>query len=1065
MAGTKRVRPSASNRDNLERQMDLLDWMHRLLGYESTRELLQDVKHASEGLTGGHSHVYHRLLGRRNKLKISRKDLGRYDRNIIGHLKAINTGRSDPFVLRYFQYLAVLYAEIFLDFYFNRRDDMLSSLEEWVRRRNADALPGELRRRPFTEADLRKLAFWMATGSGKTLIMHINYRQFLDYSKKSPCYKGPPDNILLVTPNEELSKQHLKALQGANIPVARFALSKSGDWETNRGTVRVIEITKIRFKKHDQGVRVPVEAFGGNNLVFVDEGHKGSSGQSWRDVRNKLGETGFTFEYSATFGEALAAARNAELEAEYGRAIVFDYSYRHFYDDGYGKDFRIVNLWRETTEDQTDILLLANLLSFYEQHLVFDECGEELRPYNLEKPLWVFVGNKVNAVYKEKGKDSSDILTVVRFLHRLLAESNWATGTIGRLLDGKSGLKDDDGEDVFRGWFRYLRSRGAKAAGTYRGILRKVMHADHEGGLRVSKIRNSKGELGLKAAGSDEYFGVIDIGDEDKFRKLVESGDRGIAVEEDIDSQSLFSDIERRGTTIEILVGSRKFMEGWDSRRVSNMGLLNIGKKEGSQIIQLFGRGVRLRGRDMSMKRSSPLDGERPEWIQTLETLNIFALRADYMGQFRKHLERGDVPVHSTVDVQLPICPNRDLLGRGLLVPRLPEGASFAEESMMLDVDKAVRVRVDLSSKVSLMVSGMDGITETVAAAPGGGRIPGGSLELVDMPDIYAQLLAHKARRGWHSMAVRPDMPGRILAEAEYEIVVDDKEALRPRSFGDVPRLQEAATLAVLEYAERFYRMRQEKWTRSRLAYRTLDENDPNFQKYTVTVPDSKKEIAVRVQEFVQRVQDAVEECGRLYAEEFDALPNVHFDRHLYLPLLLARDDGVKTYPPGLNEGEAKFVQDLREYCTDEKDEALADSEIFLLRNLGRGKGVGFFQTYGVYPDFILWVKSGGAQRVVFVEPHGMHDEDAPDKSERVQLHRRMRELTVELGKRPGMADVTLDSYMVSVTAFEDLAKRYSGDWDRRRFAAEHHILFPERGPDYDYLTKIICGDGAQQQS
>ena len=34
----------------------------------------------------------------------------------------------------------------------------------------------------FSESDLKKLAFWMAAGSDKTLIMHINYRQFLHYN-------------------------------------------------------------------------------------------------------------------------------------------------------------------------------------------------------------------------------------------------------------------------------------------------------------------------------------------------------------------------------------------------------------------------------------------------------------------------------------------------------------------------------------------------------------------------------------------------------------------------------------------------------------------------------------------------------------------------------------------------------------------------------------------------------------------------------------------------------------------------------------------------------------------
>ena len=64
----------------------------------------------------------------------------------------------------------------------------------------------------------------------------------------------------------------------------------------------------------------------------------------WRKYRDELGETGFTFEYSATFGQALAAAKNADLVDEYGKAIVFDYSYRHFYGDGYGKNYNVLNV-------------------------------------------------------------------------------------------------------------------------------------------------------------------------------------------------------------------------------------------------------------------------------------------------------------------------------------------------------------------------------------------------------------------------------------------------------------------------------------------------------------------------------------------------------------------------------------------------------------------------------------------------------------------------------------------------------------------------------------------------
>ena len=59
----------------------------------------------------------------------------------------------------------------------------------------------------------------------------------------------------------------------------------------------------------------------------------------------------------------------------------------------------------------------------------------------------------------------------------------------------------------------------------------------------------------------------------------------------------------------ESLIGSKKFTEGWSSWRVCTLGLMNIGKKEGSQIIQLFGRGVRLKGYNFSLKRSRMIQG------------------------------------------------------------------------------------------------------------------------------------------------------------------------------------------------------------------------------------------------------------------------------------------------------------------------------------------------------------------------------------------------------------------------------------------------------------------------
>jgi len=824
-----RVRNGTLEYVKLEQRLALLAWLNGQFGYENNRDLLATMKEAAEGFdASGRSHVYHLLEARGDKVKIPLTNLIRYDDNIREHLRAINTRRPDPITLRYFQHLAVLYTEIFLDCYFHRRGEMLHSLNAFVEKRN-DAKPaGEPKDAKFSESDLKKLAFWMATGSGKTLIMHINYLQFLHYNGL------PLDNILLITPNEGLSDQHMAEMAASGIPGRRFDLNESGLIASGKDVVRVIEITKLVEEKRGGGVSVPVEAFEGNNLIFVDEGHKGSGGEAWRSYRDALGETGFTFEYSATFGQALTAARNDELTAEYGKAIAFDYSYRYFHGDGYGKDFRILNLKEETTEDKTETLLLGNLLSFYEQKLVFEEQAEALRPYNLEKPLWVFVGSTVNAVYAENKQKRSDVLTVARFLHHFLENKRgWVVKTIQKLIHGKTGLVTPDGQDVFDGKFNYLQKIGPAPEEAYQDILDKVFHAATAGGLHLCAIRGSAGELGLKASGAEGYFGLIYIGDTTAFKKLVEEDDSGITLEEDAVTGSLFDGINDPDTSIDTLIGAKKFMEGWNSWRVSNMGLLNIGRNEGSEIIQLFGRGVRLRGKAFTLKRSSTLAGSHPEHVGLLETLNIFAVRANYMAQFREYLEKEGVETDAAVELPLFIRANKEFLGKGLVVPRVPEDRNFAAEAaILLESDPAVRVRVDMSLKVQVLESRSEGMTAVDARAGRERPIPVESLDLVDWERAYLDLLDYKERKGLANLVIQPYALRRILTTTEPErlySLVAGASVVRPESFTGTTLLQEAVVNILQKYADTFYRVNRERWDSKHMVYKTLDESDPNL--------------------------------------------------------------------------------------------------------------------------------------------------------------------------------------------------------------------------------------------
>src|SRR5690606_24817969 len=123
---------------------------------------------------------------------------------------------------KYFQYLSLLFTEVYLDKYFQNKVKLLADLNEYVKEFNQKQYELVANRgkkkakdvfiaRPFELKDLNKLAFWNATGSGKTLIMHVNIKQYLHYAT---LYNQHQQNkVLLITPNEGLSKQHLEELK------------------------------------------------------------------------------------------------------------------------------------------------------------------------------------------------------------------------------------------------------------------------------------------------------------------------------------------------------------------------------------------------------------------------------------------------------------------------------------------------------------------------------------------------------------------------------------------------------------------------------------------------------------------------------------------------------------------------------------------------------------------------------------------------------------------------------------------------------------------------------------
>ncbi|MCG2768397.1 MAG: DEAD/DEAH box helicase family protein [Anaerolineae bacterium] len=1023
---------AGSTLERFERRLALVAYFRHVFGVEdvldpdSVRRFYDSLEQLAEGYTPeGRSYVANVLQGLVRG--ISLEQLLDYDQNVRWHTQRLNAGRSEPIMFKYFQILAALMTEHYLCRATREPEEFLIDLNAFVERCNRDK-----RKRSdfpsFSLADLNKLAFWMATGSGKTLLMHINYYQYLHYRPNHF------DNILLVTTGEGMSQQHMAELRKSGITCQHFSASSSDLFVADPGMVKVIEIHKLVEEKSGGGESIAVSSFEGRNLVLVDEGHKGASteAQAWRSRREALAREGFTFEYSATFGQGIGGA-GTEIEEEYGRAILFDYSYPRFYSDGYGKDYRILNLEQDLDPNLTSRYLLANLLTFYEQARTYTRDERTFfRDYNVARPLLIFVGHSVTAgktrsqLSKPDKESLSDVQDLVLFLQEVLRnEGGWVPRAIDDILSGRAGLSREDDSDLFASAFRTLRQAGLDGQAIYKDLLQRIFHAGASGSLHLVDLKSAEGEIALWAGAGERFFGLINIGDAAHFLRLAAEKLPNLPVEEEQFSGSLFQEINSTKSGINILLGSKKFIEGWDSWRVSTMGLMNIGKGEGPQIIQLFGRGVRLLGQGRSLKRSSSLEGQHPENLTLLETLSIFGVRARYMAQFRDYLSQEGIHTGERETVFITTRRAADFHGKGLLVVRPRIRGSFQDAVRFpLALDPGIRPTLDLRPIVGKLTS-----QGSIAEQPEGllpdqqhGLSPEG-LSILDWERIYSQVWSFQAERDYHNLVIDRDTLLQVLDQGCYELLCQP-ELLRVSSFTDLARLQQIAIMLLRKYVQGFYTQAHRRWEHEQLADRLLDDQDENLlDHYEARVKRSSTQ-------FLQTLREMLE-GDDLYDRDDGSPPRVHFDRHLYLPLLAEdhADDPLVVYePPGLNDGEVDLVRKLRDYAATESAQALLEAsgcEIFLLRNQSRGHGVGFLvDGERFFPDFIMWLKGDDYQDIVFIDPHGLIMGGDLTVNPKVQFHRTIKDYQHKLNGDSGRKDVALHSYIISQTGFEKLSKQ-----------------------------------------
>jgi hypothetical protein len=160
----------------------------------------------------------------------------------------------------------------------------------------------------------------------------------------------------------------------------------------------------------------------------------------------------------------------------------------------------------------------------------------------------------------------------------------------------------------------------------------------------------------------------------------------------------------------------------------------------------------------------------------------------------------------------------------------------------------------------------------------------------------------------------------------------------------------------------------------------------------------------------------------------------IWFAEHLYQPLLYLDSKVVEISPAPLNKGERLFVEDLKTFH-DANADFFDGRELYLLRNLSRGKGVGFFEAGNFHPDFILWLLAGGKQHVIFVDPKGIRNLGPTDP--KIQFHAAIKEIEERLGDPA----VRLQSFIVSNTPSTTMRTLWSME---KSAMQKRHIVFQE---------------------
>ncbi len=478
---------------------------------------------------------------------------------------------------------------------------------------------------------INRIAFYMATGSGKTIVI-IKLVELLSVAIRMGLI--PKKNIMFFSANENLIKQFKKEIEKYNRNKDYFKQIDFKDLKsvTNKdfyhspkdSLMKKIALFYYRADLMNDESKENLLNYkdcwdNGENYVILDEAHKGNKTESKRQaIFSLLSLKGFLFNFSATFTE----------ESDLITAV-YNLSVGEWVKLGYGKE---------------SVLLKKNNLNAFKELKDLNDREKEIA---LLKALLLLGMQKR---YKTEGYFHDPLMLV--FTHSVNVENSDAEiffKTLARVIENDDGsdfskAKEDLLEELKAPEFLFSDDKdkdykvkvfkeGLKSM-DFKGLKEEVFYASN-GHIEVIINPKNNQEIAFKLNTSDKVFCLIRIGDITEWIREKLKSVKVVSKNLSFKEESYFSQIDK--SSINILVGSRAFDTGWDSTRPSVILFLNIGLDDDAKklVKQSFGRGVRIESVKNQRQRLAYLDIDeaikkdlKPN-AAMLETLFVIATKSE----------------------------------------------------------------------------------------------------------------------------------------------------------------------------------------------------------------------------------------------------------------------------------------------------------------------------------------------------------------------------------------------------------------------------------------------------